>query len=207
MTYRLAAIVLLVLSVSATADSADTSYADEDWFPIDDHHYMAVAAATDADMVLHMRMADLSLHANMQIALRHDTRCQSATNDETTQPWEQDGPVELNQRSLAAESRCEGHSRVYRLRYLDGINYFYAQIMQDHPITVAIGNAHGQFDNVNGKEALDDLSTQPEHQSTMAQRPQEGDVPTEDKDVPPASSELNNLAPDTTASPDLQQPF
>ena len=209
MTYRFAAILLLVLSVSAVADNADTSsYADEDWFPIDDHHYMAVAAATDADMVLHMRMSssDPSMPADMQVALRRDTRCQSTTTDETAQPWEQDTTVELNQRSLAAESHCEGRSRVFRLRYPDDNDYFYAQIIQNRPITVTIGNAHGQFDNVNGKEALDDLSTQPEHQNTQEQRPQEGDVPTEDKDIP-APSELNDLAPDTSASTDVPQQF
>lgn len=207
MTYRLAAIVLLALSVSAMANNADTSYADEDWFPIDDDHYMAVAAATDADMVLHMRILspDPSTPVDMQVALRRDTRCPSTTTNEMAQPWEQDATVELNRRSLEAESHCEGRSRVFRLRHPDDNDYFYAQIIQNRPITVTIGNAHGQFDNVNGKEALDDLLTQPEHQSTQEQRPQDGDVPTEDKDVPAMPSELDDFTPDTSVVPDVPQ--
>ena len=158
MTYRLTAIVLLILSLHAAADDADTSYADEDWFPVDDQHYMAVAAATDADMVLHMRTETLdpSSVAEAVIALRHDKRCLQE-NDNT--PWEADGTLDLNQKTIATESRCEGHSRLYRPQYTDDNHYLFGLIISDSPITVRIGTAHGQFDNVNGKEALEDLHT------------------------------------------------
>lgn len=174
MTYRFTAIVLLILSLHAAADDADTSYADEDWFPIDDQHYMAVAAATNADMVLHMRTETLdpSSAAETTIALRHDNRCQ--TESDTT-PWEADGTLELNQKTISAESRCEGHSRLYRPQEIEDTHYFFNLITSDQPIMVRIGTAHGQFDNVNGKEALEDLHTLPSYDTH----------PSQQKDAPP----------------------
>ncbi|BBG29736.1 hypothetical protein [Zymobacter palmae] len=180
MTYRLAAIVLLILSINAAADDTDTSYADEDWFPVDDQHYMAVAATTDADMVLHMRTLSLdpSSPAETVIALRHDKRCQHSSEVDTSL-WQADGTLELNQKTLAAESRCEGHSRLYRPHSAEDTDYLYDLITSDRPITVRIGEAHGQFDNVNGKEALDDLHTLPGTDTPNNTRPHDDVLPTD----------------------------
>lgn len=174
MTYRLAAIVLLILSINAAADDADTSYADEDWFPVDDQHYMAVAATTDADMVLHMRTISLdpSSPAETVIALRHDKRCQQ-TLEPNPSPWKTDGTLELNHKMMDAESRCEGHSRTYRPRSAEDTDYLYTLITSDHPITIRIGNANGQFDNVNGREALEDLHTLPSSDTDGTRQPQD----------------------------------
>lgn len=170
MTYRFAAIVLLILSSShvAIADTSDTSYADEDWFPIDDQHYMAVAATADTDMVLHMRTITLdpSSPVEAMVALRNNPQCMKVSNTDS-QDWKPEGTVTLNKNTVEGESRCEGYSRLYRPRFPEGTKYMYELITSDRPITVQVGAAHGKFDNVNGKEAWEDLHTRPDG-STIA---------------------------------------
>lgn len=180
MTYRFAAIVLLILSSShvAIADTSDTSYADEDWFPIDDQHYMAVAAVADTDMVLHMRTITLdpSSPAEAIVALRNDAHCPNVP-DSDSQTWIPEGSFTLNQHSVEAEARCEGRSRLYRPRFPEGMAYMYELIASDHPITVQIGSAHGKFDNVNGREAWEDLHTRPDDSTITDPSSQEEVLP------------------------------
>ena len=185
MTYRFAAIVLLILSSSATADSPDTSYADEDWFPIDDQHYMAVAATADTDMVLHMRTesSDPSSQAEAVVALRNDARCQTLPETEL-QVWTADGELQLNQKTVQAESRCEGHSRVYRPNRSEDTEYLNALIASDQPITVQIDGVHGRFDNINGREAWEDLHTLPDSSQEIPQ-------PYEENSMAPSSTPID----------------
>ena len=135
------------------------SYADEDWFPIDKSHYIAVAASPEADMVLHMRPhVPATPELSIEIALRHDEHCRTLTDTTNAADWLAGETLELNGNVLPAETRCEDHALLYRPHSdIDRLRLQTA-ILSDQPITISAGAQRNvRFDNVNGREAWEGL--------------------------------------------------